>query len=86
MGGRPIRWGLVKRAAVLAAGTLLLLFREPLIRRGVAAGEVARRICAELGGAGGGRPELGQGTVPEAEHPAAIQRLRTILETLPEES
>ena len=84
--GERLAAGASGGAAVLAAGTLLLLFREPLIRRGVAAGEVARRICAELGGAGGGRPELGQGTVPEAEHPAAIQRLRTILETLPEES
>ncbi len=73
-------------AAVLAGGTLLLLFGAQLTGRGMAAGELAKRICSALGGAGGGRPELGQGTLPEGEHAAALRELRNILEKLPEEA
>ncbi|MGC8474676.1 MAG: hypothetical protein ACP5PW_09770, partial [Candidatus Dormibacteria bacterium] len=73
-------------AAVLAGGTLLILLGPQLTVRGLAAGELARAVCSAVGGAGGGRPELGQGTLPEGEHPAALRELRTILEKLPEEA
>jgi alanyl-tRNA synthetase len=73
-------------AAVLAGGTLLVLLGAPLTGRGLAAGDLAKTVCSALGGAGGGRPELGQGTLPEGEHAAAIRELRNILEKLPEEA
>ncbi len=73
-------------AAVLAGGILLVLLGAPLIGRGLAAGDLAKKVCSALGGAGGGRPELGQGTLPEGEHAAAIRELRNILEKLPEEA
>ncbi len=88
---RRVGEGLLTRAPlggtlVLAAGGLLLLLSEAMTRRGLEAGRIAKEVCEALGGAGGGRPDLGQGTLPESAHRSAVQRLRTILETALEES
>ena len=86
LGERLARQSPSRSAAVLAGGTLLILLGPELTGRGLAAGELARAVCSALGGAGGGRPELGQGTLPEGEHAAALRELRNILEKLPEEA
>ncbi len=37
---------------------------KPAVARGIKAGDVCRALCKELGGGGGGRPELAQGQFP----------------------
>jgi alanyl-tRNA synthetase len=49
-------------AAILASGTLLIaVVTEDLVKRGLIAGE----LIAAIGGRGGGRPNLAQGSLPD---------------------
>lgn len=65
------------RPVIIAAVT------DDLVKKGLHAGEIAKKTAAMIGGSGGGRPTLAQAGGKDADLlPAAIQRVPSIIEEM----
>jgi len=71
---------------VLSGDQILIRLSAALVARGLDAGTMARAVCQELGGRGGGNQLLGQGVIPEEAHREAMAKVRTILGSALEEA
>ncbi len=64
-------------AAILAAETIVIAaVTEDLVKRGLKAGD----LISGIGGRGGGRPNLAQGSLPEGRVKEALAKLATVIE------
>ena len=64
-------------AAVLVTGsTVIAVVTEDLVKRGVKAGD----LITGIGGKGGGRPNLAQGSLPDGNIKDALSKLSKVLE------
>jgi alanyl-tRNA synthetase len=64
-------------AAVLATGTTVIAtVTEDLVKRGLKAGD----LITGIGGKGGGRPNMAQGSLPEGQVTEALGRLAKVVE------
>ena len=76
------------KSGVIAAGLeddekpqLFVTVSDDLVKQGLDAAELVREAIADLGGKGGGRPEMAQGKVPRSDAlEAALQKLRERLQ------
>jgi len=63
-------------AAVLVSGTTVIaVLTEDLVKRGLKAGD----LISGIGGKGGGRPNLAQGSLPEGDHQVALAKLPSVV-------
>ena len=64
-------------AAVLVTGaTVIAVVTEDLVKRGLKAGD----LITGIGGKGGGRPNLAQGSLPDTDTKGALGKLFKVLE------
>jgi alanyl-tRNA synthetase len=55
--------------------TVIAVLTEDLVKRGLKAGD----LITSIGGKGGGRPNLAQGSLPEGDHRVALAKLPSVV-------